>query len=172
MEQIQIRKAQPADVKVCGEMLADSPLGKVYYPTRRMLLDTLEKAVAEDGFLVAADEADRPVGFIWYQVRGMFHSFPYMHMIVVHNDWQHAGIGRELMHAYEQDCLRSLGALRTKAYLLVADFNDRVFGIYQKNGYEALHRFDGLFRRNVNEWLMAKVITKQTRPDIGGQNDA
>ena len=90
----------------------------------------------------------------------MFRSFPYLHMIVVRSDQQHIGIGRKLLQAFEQDCLRLLGALRTRAYLLVADFNDRAFEIYRKNGYEVVNHFDGLFRRNVNECLMVKVITK------------
>ena len=162
MEQIRIRDAQPADMDACGNMLAESRLGTVYYPNRRMITDALEKAIVQDSFLVAADQADQPVGFIWFQARGMFRSFPYLHMIVVRSDRQHTGIGRKLMQAFEQDCLRLLGALRTRAYLLVADFNERAFDIYRKNGYEVVNHFDGLFRRNVNECLMVKVITKQT----------
>ena len=142
-------------------MLAESRLGTVYYPNRNMIADALDKAVIQDNFLVAADQTDRPVGFIWFEARGMFHAFPYLHMIVVRSDQQHTGIGRQLMQAYEQASLRLLGALRTKAYLLVADFNDRAFEIYRKNGYELINQFDGLFRRNVNERLMVKTITKQ-----------
>ncbi|HBI86243.1 MAG TPA: hypothetical protein DDX71_08195 [Ruminococcus sp.] len=161
MEQIRIRAAQQADMDACCEMLAESRLGEVYYPSRKMIADALEKAVSQDSFLVAVNSADEPVGFIWYQARGMFHSFPYLHMIVVRSDQQHTGIGRKLMQTYEQDSLRLLGALRTKAYLLVADFNDRAFEIYRKNGYELINQFDGLFRRNVNERLMVKTITRQ-----------
>lgn len=155
-----IRKAVQDDAVSCCEMLAGCKLGTVYYPSKSMMLAAIQKAVSHDSFLVAV--ADNEIaGFIWYQETGMFHSFPYLHMIVVKEDMQHKGIGRQLLTEYEQGSLEKLGTLRTKSYLLVADFNNEAFEIYKKNGYQEINCFNGLFRRNVNERLMMKIITRQ-----------
>lgn len=36
-------------------------------------------------------------GVIWYQREGMFHSFPYLHMIAVREGYRRQGIGTSMM---------------------------------------------------------------------------
>lgn len=159
-EEYLIRRGDIGDLSDCCHMLKNSSIGSVYYPTEALISEALNRAVLEDEFFVA-DSNGTILGFIWYQKCGMFNSFPYLHIIVVSEDMQHKGIGRRLLRAYETNALESLGRLRTKVYLLVSDFNKKAFDIYKKNGYEEVHTFPGLFRKNIDEHLMAKVVTKQ-----------
>ena len=109
-----IRKAVQEDAVVCCNILAGCKLGTVYYPSKSMILTAIQKAISQDSFLVAVTD-NGVSGFIWYQETGMFHSFPYLHMIIVREDMQHKGIGRQLLMKYDQSCLEQLGTLRTKS---------------------------------------------------------
>lgn len=160
-EQCLIRRGVIEDLSDCCHILKNSSIGSVYYPTDAFILEALNRAVLEDEFFVAESNGTI-LGFIWYQKCGMFNSFPYLHIIVVYEDMQRKGIGRRLLTAFETNALQSLGRLRTQVYLLVSDFNQKAFDFYKKNGYEDVHTFPGLFRKNIDEHLMVKVVTRQT----------
>ena len=76
-------------------------------------------------------------------MEGIFHSFPYLHMIAVRDDLRGRGIGTELMDFFET----------------VADFNPTAEAMYEHRGYVGLCELPGLFRRRVTEKLMMKTVT-------------
>lgn len=93
-------------------------------------------------------------------MEGIFHSFPYLHMIAVRDDLRGRGIGTELMDFFERDALENgRNKLRTKVFLTVADFNPAAEAMYEHRGYVGLCELPGLFRRRVTEKLMMKTVT-------------
>ena len=100
------------------------------------------------------------LGVIWYQREGMFHSFPYLHMIVVRDEFKRQGIGSKLMDFFEQDVLlNGNNHLRTKVFLTVGDFNPTAEQFYLARGYTELCVLKDLFRRGVAEKLMMKKVS-------------
>ena len=99
-------------------------------------------------------------GVIWYQREGLFHTFPYLHMIAVHDDCKHKGVGSILMDYFEQDSLRyGKNKMRTKVFLLVNELNTNAQKFYLNRGYEEVGRLDSLFRKGVTEKLFMKKVT-------------
>lgn len=93
-------------------------------------------------------------------MEGMFHSFPYLHMIAVKEDCRGQGIGTELMDFFERDVLENgKNHMRTKIFLTVADFNPGAEALYTQRGYSPICTLKGLFRRQVTEKVMMKIVT-------------
>ena len=158
-----IVKMEECHFSQCVDILFASELGRNYYPRRELLEDELRKGSTTDELYVKATggvTSDVEVlGVIWYQMEGMFHSFPYLHMIAVREDMRGAGLGTELMDFFEQDVLaRGRNHIRTKAFLTVGSFNGTAEAFYQKRGYVGLTTIDGLFRRGISEKLMMKKV--------------
>ena len=94
-------------------------------------------------------------------MEGIFHSFPYLHMIAVKNEYQNQGIGTLLLDFFENDVLlHGKNQMRTKVFLLVGDFNRTAEQIYQKRGYQEICQIEGLYRRTITEKLMMKTVVK------------
>ena len=99
-------------------------------------------------------------GVVWYQREGMFHSFPYLHMIVVKEGYRQQGIGTSMMDFFEQDVLnKGKNHLRTKVFLTVGDFNLSAYQFYLSRGYIELGKFESLFRKGITETLLMKRVT-------------
>lgn len=161
-----IIKANQMDLEPCVDIVFSSVLGQTYYPLRDLMREAVERGMQSDEIYLAKDKnmrgADRNLdicGLIWYQRDGMFHSFPYLHMIVVKDECRGQGIGTGLMDFFEQDILRNgKNRLRTKAFLTVADFNSSAEKFYRDRGYVRLAEFENLFRRGITETLMVKNV--------------
>lgn len=147
------------DVDECVDLIFRSVLGKKYYPKREMLYDKVRLGIEQDCFFAAWDEDGQLMGILWYQPEGMFHSFPYVHMLAVDEKYQHQGIGTKLMDFLEKDVLTRGGSrIRTKLFLVTADFTPVAEQMYIDRGFEKLCEIPGLFRRNVTEKLYMKIV--------------
>lgn len=155
-------KATEQETRLCSEVIFDSDLGKKYYPSLRTLEAKVEKGIQEDEVYLAYQN-DECVGLIWYQENGIFHEFPFLHMIVVKSSVRGKGIGTLLMNFFEERALYKEGkkGLRTKVFLLVADFNEVAKKMYQSRGYEIIGEVPGLFRKRIAETLMYKIVIDQ-----------
>lgn len=161
-----IVRAEIDDLEQCVDILFESELGRNYYPRRELLEIAVKKGLDEDKIYVKKDpeggesSGAEVVGVIWYQLEGIFHTFPYLHMIAVKEGHYRKGIGTELMDYFEQDVLFSgQNHLRTKVFLTVADFNEAAENLYLRRGYSKLCEIKGLFRKGVTEKFMMKIVT-------------
>lgn len=162
---MEIVRAKIGDLEPCVDILFDSRLGQKYYPKRGILKTELEKGIHKDCVSICkrrfggVEDGTEAAGIIWYQFEGMFHSFPYLHMIAVKKECQGQGIGKSLMDFFEQDVLvNGKNHICTKAFLTVADFNSEAENWYQRRGYVRIGEVVGLFRKNISERIMMKLI--------------
>lgn len=163
---MEIVKAELTDLPQCVDILFISEIGKLYFPRKEFLHTEMEKSIYKDEIFVAKLMKDTKninsdiQGVIWYQREGLFHSFSYLHMLAVRDEYRHQGIGAMLMNFYEQDSLQSgKNRIRTKTFLLVSDFNTSAHQFYLNRGYVEICRYDNLFRRGITEILLMKIVT-------------
>jgi ribosomal protein S18 acetylase RimI-like enzyme len=157
-----IRLATQEDIPRCSEILNDSKLGRTYYPNSKVIKYSLSQALKGDYIYVSEDEMGKVTGFIWFTLKGAFASYPYAHIMCVDKAYRSMGIGKRLLEFYEQCCLKKTKKLVSKAYLVVADFNERAYNFYVKKGYKQVATLDSLFKNNVTEKLMCKEINQNT----------
>ncbi len=163
-----IIKAELTDLDQCADILFIPEIGKLYFPQKELLRIQLEKGLQADEIYIEKtipdriDSSSEIEGVIWYQREGLFHSFPYLHMIAVRDGFRHNGVGARLMDQFEQDSLLSgNNRMRVKAFLLVSGFNVSAQRFYRDRGYEETGEFENLFRKGVTEKLFMKKVTKK-----------
>lgn len=153
-------KAGKNDIGICIDILYSSEVGTLYYPTITVAKNALLKGINEDELWVLLDEDNHYIGYIWYQINGAFHIFPYLHEIIVVPEKQGKGFGKQLLAFFETTVLESKNSLRTKAFLLVNADNINAQKFYEKSGYKQLVEIENLYRKNNNEILLMKEISK------------
>ncbi len=161
-----ITEAEEKDLEECAGIIFLSRMGKTYYPKRELIRDAMKQGMKKDNIFVFRDPGEgnegEVLGVIWYQMEGMFHSFPYLHMIAVKDRHQGKGIGTALMNFFENDILiHGKNHIQTKAFLTVGDFNQEAERLYAERGYIELFQLKGLFRRNVTEKILMKTVIKR-----------
>ena len=66
------------------------------------------------------------------------------------------------MDFFEQDSLcNGKNRMRTKAFLLVRDWNLSAQKFYRNRGYKEMARLESLFRKGVTEILLMKSVTEE-----------
>ena len=66
----------------CERTLVNSELGRRYFTAEEHAKRAIKEGL-EQGTLFVALTDDTCVGFVWYLPDGVFHSFPYIHIISV-----------------------------------------------------------------------------------------
>ena len=152
---ITIIKAQLRHLEDCKVALLNSKLGQVYFPSEEKALDTLTEGISKGEIFVAVDEDEggECLGFIWFIQEGAFHSFPYVHIIAVKEAYRGMGIGKKLLHFFEETAFTH----HSKAFLVVADFNPDARRLYERLGYQQVGVIPGLYKDGVTEYLMMKI---------------
>lgn len=156
------RRLTREDMGLGTSLVFGTSLGREYYPTEEFLRLEIERGIEEDDCHVAT-EGGQVVGLVWFQRRGAFRSFPYLHLIAVRDDCQGRGIGRRLMDFFEREILEDgpRRLVRTKAFLLVSRDNERAMSMYRGRGYQEVASLDGLFRKKDTEVLMVKHVVRR-----------
>lgn len=149
---ITITRADERHLQDCKAALLDSELGHVYFPSEEKALSALAEGVARDEEFVAVDEAGECLGSIWFILGGAFHSYPYLHVVAVKQEHRGEGIGKHLLHFFEE----AVFAESAKVFLVVADFNPDARRLYESLGYRQVGAIPGLYREGVTEYLMMK----------------
>lgn len=148
-----IRKAEPIHLEACVEALVRSELGRRYFSREGSARSAIEEAFSREEIQVAVDESGECAGFMQAIPNGIFHSFPYLHLLAVRENRRNGGVGRALMDAFEEEALR----MRGKAFLVVADFNPDAKRFYERLGYVEVGAIPNLYRDGISEHLMMKV---------------
>ncbi len=148
-----ITKAQMRHLDDCKEALLNSKLGREYFPVEEKALSMLKEGISKGEIFVAVDEKEECLGFIWFILQAAFHSFPYLHIIAVKEAYRGMGIGKELLHFFEETTFTQ----HSKVFLVVADFNPEARRLYERLGYRQVGAIPDLYKEGVTEYLMMKV---------------
>ncbi len=154
--EINIIRAKEKYREDCIQALSNSELSRVYFSNEEHRRNAIEEALTKGELYVAVNGVEEGLGFLWYIPNGAFHSFPYLHVIAVKEQYRSCGIGRKLLDFFEA----MVAQTSNKAFLVVADFNPRAKQLYERIGYQEIGIIPDLYRPGVNECLMMKVIKK------------
>ena len=135
----------------CEDALVNSELGKRYFSEKGSARKSLEEGFCKNEIYVAV-EYNHCKGFIWVIKNGIFHSFPYIHIVAVKSENRGQGIGEVLLRFVEYECFTDY----SKLFLVVADFNPNAKRLYERLGYTEIGEIPNLYRKGISECLMMK----------------
>ncbi len=151
--EITICRGSIENLEDCEEALVKSELGVKYFSQAGSARSSLVKGFEKDDIFIAIDQARNCKGFIWVITNGIFHSFPYIHIIAVKSEDRGLGIGKRLLQFAEDVYFEHY----SKLFLVVADFNPKAKGLYERIGYITIGEIPDLYRQGITESLMMKV---------------
>ncbi|MDF2804202.1 MAG: acetyltransferase [Anaerocolumna sp.] len=137
----------------CEDALVNSELGIRYFSEKGSARKALEEGFAKEEIYVAIDDNHSCRGFLWCILGGIFHSFPYLHIVAVKKESRKHGIGKKLMQFFEDICFEDYN----KLFLVVADFNPDAKILYERIGYVEVGTIPNLYREGITEHLMMKL---------------
>ena len=155
MQAITFAKGNEQHLKDCKAALCQSTLGEKYFSAP----ESAENAILEgirQGNLYAVLIGEACVGFTYIIPKGAFHSFPYLHIITIKEEYRGQGVGKALLDYSE----RIACEMADKLFLVVADFNPEAKRFYERNGYQQVGEIPNLYRHGITEYLMAKNLIK------------
>lgn len=155
--EIRIIKGSADYLGDCVEALQNSELGRKYFSEEGSARGSLEEGFNKGEIYVAIDNNNNCIGFIWFILRGIFHSFPYLHIIAVKEEFRDLGAGKKLLKFFEDICFKKY----SKLFLVVADFNPDAKKLYEKVGYKEVGYIPDLYRKGITECLMMKTREKE-----------
>lgn len=150
---IRIIKGSMDYLNACEEALSNSELGIRYFSKEGSARKALEDGFIKGEIYIALDINNNCTGFLWFILHGIFHSFPYLHIIAVKKESRSHGIGKKLLEFFEDICFKDY----SKLFLVVADFNPDAKRLYEKIGYIEVGTIPSLYREGITEHLMMKV---------------
>ena len=150
--QIIITKANKKHLEDCKNALHNSKLGQEYFPSEQDAIDAITEGITKEEMFVALNEKGECLGFIWFILSGAFHSFPYLHIIAVREEFRGLGIGKKLLSFFEETVFPN----SSKVFLVVADFNPDAKRLYENLGYQQVGVLPNLYREGITEYLMMK----------------
>lgn len=149
---INIVKGSIDYINDCEHSLVNSELGIRYFSKEGSARKALQEGFAKEEIYIALDENKNCQGFIWCILDGIFHSFPYLHIIAVKQESRGQGIGKVLLKFFEEICFKKY----SKLFLVVADFNPKAKKLYEEVGYVEVGTIPSLYRDGITEYLMMK----------------
>ena len=136
----------------CEDALLNSELGKRYFSEKGSARKSLEEGFSKSEVYVAIDNNNNCKGFVWVILNGIFHSFPYIHIIAVKSENRGQGIGKLLLRFVEDVYYKKY----SKLFLVVAEFNPTAKRLYERMGYSEIGDIHNLYRNGITECLMMK----------------
>jgi ribosomal protein S18 acetylase RimI-like enzyme len=134
------------------DALVNSELGKRYFSEKGSARKSLEEGFCKNEIYVALDN-NNCKGFIWVISNGIFHAFPYIHIVAVKSENRGQGIGEALLRFVEDEYFTNY----SKLFLVVADFNPKAKRLYERLGYTEIGEIPDLYRKGISERLMMKL---------------
>lgn len=151
---IEIIQAEANQLNECKAILQKSELGRIYFSDESKASRVLSEAISKKEVYVAINKEGENVGFIWFTQDGTFYKYPYLHMIVVKEQYRNGGIGQRLLQYFEEVSSKRA----SKVFLLVGDFNERAKELYKRIGYKIIGTLPNFYKEGVNEVLMMKEL--------------
>ena len=151
---INIIKAENKYLADCKVALQKSELGRVYFAEEDKAIKALSEGISKGEIFVAINKEGICLGFIWVILNGAFHSFPYLHIIAVKEEFRKLGTGKKLLKHFEETTCKT----SSKLFLVVAEFNPEAKQLYQSIGYKEIGIIPNLYKRGITECLMMKEL--------------
>lgn len=151
-----VESGSMTQLDACYDLLMSSQLGRVYFSGKNPR-GILQRGLEDGEISVVITDDGKCIGFIWVEMNGTFGRYPYLHMVVIHEDYQGGGIGTQLIGYVE----KAIAPSYDKVFLLVADFNPRAKKLYESLGYKTIGTLQDFYRKGVNEFLMMKLLSHQ-----------
>ena len=155
MQEITFAKGNEQHLMDCRDALCQSTLGERYFSSPGSAENAILEGIRQEN-LHAAFIGEKCVGFTYIIPRGAFHSFPYLHIIAVKEEYRNKGIGKALLDYSEKIAYE----MADKFFLVVADYNPGAKRFYERNGYQQVGKIPNLYRPGVTEYMMAKDLKK------------
>ena len=155
MQEIIFAKGSEQYLKDCKDALCQSKLGEKYFSLPGSAENVILEGIRRENLYVALI-GEECVGFTYIIPNGVFHSFPYLHIIAVKEEYRNKGIGRTLLHYSENIAYE----MADKLFLVVADYNPDAKRFYERNGYQQVGKIPDLYRPGVTEYMMEKDLKK------------
>ena len=152
-----IKEAEEKHVIPCVYILQNSELGTVYFSDYKKAADLLLHALAQRGLYVALKDNGDCLGFMYFMPKGVFGSYPYLHIIAVKEEYRNLGIGKQLIHYFEEN---SSGHSSTKYFLTVDDFNPQAKKLYESLGYQRIGELKDFYKNGITSYIMMKATSK------------
>ena len=155
MQEITFAKGNEQHLKNCRAALCQSTLGERYFS----FPGSAENAILEgirQGYLYVALIGEACIGFTYIIPKGAFHSYPYLHIIAIKEEYRGRGVGKALLDYSEWIA----SEMADKLFLVVADYNPEAKRFYERNGYQQVGEIPNLYRSGITEYLMAKNLIK------------
>lgn len=155
---ISIEKGTVEHLEACAQILEDSVLGQKYFLNRNK--QYIGQQLLREGFekgeiYIALTETGECVGFAWIILNGIFHWFPFLHVVAVKRDARGNGIGKQLMAFFEE--LGFVQDKSSKLFLCVDSFSTEAIGLYKALGYQEVGPIPDMFVPGVTTFLMMKT---------------
>ena len=148
-----IIKGNISFINECEDALVNSLLGKKYFSEAGSARKTLEEGFSKGEIYVAIDSDNNCKGFVWVILDGIFHSWPYIHIITVKSEYRGQGIGKMLLKFVEDVVFKDY----KKLFLVVSDFNPDARRLYESIGYTEIGEIPNLYKNGITECLMMKL---------------
>ena len=155
MQTISFAKGNEQHLKDCIDALCRSVLGERYFSSPGSAENAILEGIRQ-GNLYIALIGEACVGFTYIIPKGAFHSFPYLHIIAIKEEYRAQGVGKALLDYTE----RIASEMADKLFLVVADYNPGAKRFYERNGYQQVGEISNLYRPGVTEYLMVKDLKK------------
>ena len=155
MQAITFAKGNEQHLKDCKDALCQSTLGEIYFSSPGSAENAILEGIRQ-GNLYVALIGEACIGFTYIIPKGAFHSFPYLHIIAIKEEFRDQGVGKALLGFSE----RIASEMADKLFLVVADYNPDAKRFYERNDYRQVGEIPGLYRPGITEYLMAKNLRK------------
>jgi len=132
------------------DIIKNSPLGDVYFMNKD-LCKIISDAISKEEVHVLL-ETDIVLGFIWSNKEGTFGKYPYLHMLIIDQNYRNKGYGSSLIAYFENVLYKEYD----QVYLMVGGFNIRAKNLYERLGYKEVGILPGFYSEDVNEFLLMK----------------
>ena len=140
-------------INECEDALENSLLGRKYFSEVGSARKTLEEGFSKGEIYVAVDSNNNCKGFVWVILDGIFHSWPYIHIITVKSEYRGQGIGKMLLKFVEDVVFKDY----KKLFLVVSDFNSDARRLYESIEYTPIGEIPDLYKNGITECLMMKL---------------
>ena len=154
---IVIKVAEEKHVTVCVKILQNTEMGTVYFSNYEKTVDLLLHALSQRGLFVALDDHGECLGFMYFMPKGVFGSYPYLHIVAVKEECRNRGIGKQLIKYFEEN---ASDYSSTKCFLTVDDFNPQARKLYESLGYQCVGELRDFYKNGVTSYIMMKATSK------------
>ena len=153
MQAITFAKGNEQHLKDCKDALCQSTLGEKYFSSPGSAENAILEGIRQRNLYVALI-GEACIGFTYIIPKGAFHSFPYLHIIAIKEEYRGQGVGKALLDYSEWIA----SEVADKIFLVVADYNPEAKRFYERNGYQQVGEIPNLYRPGITEYLMTKNL--------------